>query len=170
MSTSREVSAATIRPLRTRDIPALERLVTELQDYERRLDDRILPGSTIAPSYTRAMMSICASQAGAIFVADSGGEVVGFATVRARVPSEELDEPPGSYALLSDLVVAPSHRGGGIGRALVEAAEEHARRFGATELRVAVLAKNAVARGLYGAVGFTPYLEVLTKPLARGRE
>src|SRR5262245_16891879 len=123
MTTSGEVTVATIRALRTRDLPALESLVAELQDYERSLDERILPGSAIAASYTRTMVAICASQAGAIFVADLGGEVVGFATVRARVPSEELDEPPGTFALLSDLAVAAPHRGVGIGRALVAAAE-----------------------------------------------
>jgi ribosomal protein S18 acetylase RimI-like enzyme len=168
--TSPELSAATVRLLRTRDLPALERLVAELQDYERRLDDRILPGSAIAAGYTRAMMATCASQTGVIFVAEVGGEVVGFATVRARVPSEELDEPPGSYALLSDLAVAEGHRGVGIGRALVDAAEAHARHYGAAELRVAVLARNSVARALYGAAGFNPYLEVLTKRLTRKRE
>jgi len=169
MQTSRDVSSATIRAIRSRDVPAIERLVAELQDFERGLDDRILPGSAMAASYTRGMLAACASQAGAIFVADVGGEVVGFATVRARVPSEELDEPPGTYALLSDLVVAAPHRGFGIGRALVAAAEYHARQHRATELRVAVLARNAVARGVYAEAGFTPYLEVLSKPLGGPR-
>jgi GNAT superfamily N-acetyltransferase len=161
-----EVSAL-IRVVRTRDIPALERLVAELQDFERGLDDRILPGSAMAAGYTKAMLSACASQAGAIFVADVEGEVVGFAAVRTRVPTESLDEPPGTYALLSDLVVAAEHRGAGIGRALIEAAEAHARSLGASEMRVTVLAKNAVARSLYQGTGFSAYLEVFTKQLTR---
>jgi GNAT superfamily N-acetyltransferase len=161
------VSRALIRVLRTRDLPALERLVAELQDFERGIDDRILPGPAMAAGYTKAMLSACASQAGAIFVAEVAGDVVGFAAVRARVPTESLDEPPGTYALLSDLVVSEPHRGVGIGRALIEASETHARSLGASELRIAVLARNAQARGLYVATGFSPYLEVLTKPLTR---
>jgi ribosomal protein S18 acetylase RimI-like enzyme len=165
VATAPDVSRALIRVLRTRDLPALERLVAELQDFERGIDQRILPGSAMAAGYTRAMLSACASQAGTIFVAEVGGDVVGFAAVRARVPTESLDEPPGTYALLSDLVVSESHRGVGIGRALIEASEAHARGLGASELRIAVLAKNAAARGLYVATGFSPYLEVLTKRL-----
>jgi GNAT superfamily N-acetyltransferase len=161
------VGGAVVRIARTRDVPALERLVAELQDYEREIDDRILPGSAMAAGYTKAMLAISAAQAGVIFVAEVGGQVVGFAAVRARVPTESLDEPPGTYALLSDVVVAASHRGAGIGRALVEAVEAHARGHGAFELRVAVLAKNSMARSLYERTGFSPYLEVLTKRLAK---
>ena len=165
MTTAGRVSGAVIRAARTRDVPALERLVAELQDYERAIDDRILPGSAMATGYTRSMLASCAAQVGTILVADVAGEVVGFAAVRAHVPTESLDEPPGTYALISDLVVSAAHRGAGIGRALMEAAEAHARAHGATELRIAVLAKNEVARSLYVATGFSSYLEVLTKRL-----
>jgi ribosomal protein S18 acetylase RimI-like enzyme len=168
VTTARDVSRTVIRVLRTRDLPALERLVAELQDYERAIDKRILPGSAMAAGYTKAMLSACASQGGTIFVAEVGGEVIGFAAIRARVPTESLDEPPGTYALLSDLVVAESHRGVGIGRALIEASEAHARSLGASEIRIAVLAQNAAARGLYVASGFIPYIEVLTKQLTGG--
>ena len=57
-------------------------------------------------------------------VAISGGEIVGAAAV----------EPYGAHGLLRSVVVAASHRGTGLGRALVEAAEEVARGLGVRDL------------------------------------
>jgi GNAT superfamily N-acetyltransferase len=75
----------------------------------------------------------------------------------------ELDDPPGHYALIADLVVLDSHRGRGIGRQLLERAETYAKQAGATELRIGVLTNNRAARRLYLNVGFQPHLEVLAK-------
>jgi GNAT superfamily N-acetyltransferase len=79
------------------------------------------------------------------------------------VPFTELDDPPGYYALITDLVVLEPHRGRGIGRRLLEKAEAYAKQAGATELRIGVLANNGTARRLYLEVGFRPHLEVLNK-------
>jgi ribosomal protein S18 acetylase RimI-like enzyme len=91
--------------------------------------------------------------------------VVGFVAVLAREPFTELDDPPGTYALVTDLVVLATHRGKGIGRRLLDRAEAYARDAGAAELRVGVLAKNTAARRLYLSRDFTPHLEVLAKRL-----
>lgn len=159
------MSGSLVRPLRPGDGAALERLVAEMQDYERGIDPRLLPGAEMAAAYTEAMVTGAAARAGVILVAEVGGALAGFVALQAEVRDEELDQPPGTYALVSDLAVTAAHRGRGIGGALLRAAEEHARRQGATELRIAVLADNAVARGLYVASGFRPYLEVMNKAL-----
>jgi ribosomal protein S18 acetylase RimI-like enzyme len=151
---------------RAADLPALERCVVEIQDAERVVDLRLRPGSEIASAYCEQLQARCAAQAGAIFVADIDGAVAGFVAVQACVPSEELDEPPGNHALVSDLVVLPEHRRHGIGRALLAMAEAHALTHHAREIRIGVLAANTPARRIYQAVGFTPYFEMLAKRLA----
>ncbi len=83
------------------------------------------------------------------------------------MPSEELDQPPGTYALVSDLSVTADYRGRGAGRALLAAAERHARDHGAIDLRIAVLAANGIADTLYRSAGFDPYLVVLSKDLSK---
>jgi ribosomal protein S18 acetylase RimI-like enzyme len=55
---------------------------------------------------------------------------------------------------IHDLAVLPSHRGMGIGRALLEAAEGHARRKGCCRLTLEVRDDNARARTLYRSFGF----------------
>jgi GNAT superfamily N-acetyltransferase len=56
-----------------------------------------------------------------------------------------------------DLAVLPEHRGQGIGRALLRAAEEHARRRGCAKLTLEVREDNAQARGLYHDQGFRDF-------------
>jgi len=56
-----------------------------------------------------------------------------------------------------DIVVMREHRGKGIGRALLAAAEAHAIQRGCCKLTLEVLDRNAVAMSAYIAFGFAPY-------------
>jgi uncharacterized protein (TIGR00290 family) len=137
-----------------RDLPALHACFAELQDFERVLEPDIPPGPEVAGAYLPLLFERCERWRGHIFVAEQGGVVVGFAAVQAAVPQEEPDDPPGPYALLSDLVLLPSVRRSGIGRALLARAEEYARAEGADVLCLTVLARNGRARDLYAAAGY----------------
>jgi GNAT superfamily N-acetyltransferase len=154
-----------IRVYREDDAPVLRDCVVELQEFERQIDDRLRPGRSIAAEYLEQMLRRCRECAGTILVAESGGAVVGFATVLARVPCTELDDPPGEHAVVTDLVVRADFRRRGIGEALLREAERWARAAGAAELRVGVLSANRAAGRLYRRAGFKPYLETLTKRL-----
>jgi ribosomal protein S18 acetylase RimI-like enzyme len=154
-----------IRSFELRDLAAVLSCIAALQDAERVLDPRVRPGHEIAHDYFAQLRARSAAQQGTMLVAETEGEVVGFAAVQARVPYQELDDPPGEYALLSDLVVVAAHRRRGIGQALLEAAEAYARAHNATELRIGVLAANGPARRLYRDLGFTPHFELFTKRL-----
>src|SRR5215510_16100190 len=152
-----------IRQYQHSDAAALRQCVIVLQEAERAIDPLLLPGAVIADRYCERIYERCREAAGKIFVAEEDSEVVGFVTVLAREPFVELDDPPGHYALITDLVVLESHRSRGIGRRLLERAEAYAKQAGSTELRIGVLSSNRKARRLYLDVGFQPHLEVLTK-------
>ncbi|OXM73470.1 MULTISPECIES: GNAT family N-acetyltransferase [Amycolatopsis] len=90
-------------------------------------------------------------------VADRDGEVVGY-VLAARVLSLHAAGP---VSQLLELVVAPEHRGQGIGGMLVDAVVRRARRAGAVEV-------NVVARripGYFRRRGFTETATCLTLPL-----
>ena len=84
------------------------------------------------------------------FVAVTGGVVVGLATVHSRavLHSARL------VAQLTALVVPPSARGRGIGRALVARAEAWARDHGAERLVVTTALHRADAPRFYERLGF----------------
>ena len=58
---------------------------------------------------------------------------------------------------IHDIVVLPTHRGAGVGQALLQAAEQHARARGCCKLTLEVLTGNARALSSYLRFGFAPY-------------
>src|SRR5437016_6300467 len=150
----RDDVTATIRPYQHADREACRACIVELQDAERALDPRLRPGESMADEYLGQMHGRCREHTGIILVAEYAEAVVGLVMVLTRVPFEALDEPPGDCALIAELVVRASVRRLGIGRALLGAAERHARESGATELRIGVLSTNHSARQLYLDEGF----------------
>jgi GNAT superfamily N-acetyltransferase len=61
----------------------------------------------------------------------------------------------GLCAYLEELYVAPSLRGNGLGRALLEAAMDAARREGAEQMELGTSETDTAARALYESAGFT---------------
>jgi ribosomal protein S18 acetylase RimI-like enzyme len=72
---------------------------------------------------------------------------------------------------IHDLAVLPQHRGRGVGRALLTAAEEHARERGCCKLTLEVQDDNTRARALYRRFGFEDFVVGTSAPtrfLAKG--
>ena len=69
-----------------------------------------------------------------------------------------LDDPPGHYALITDLVVLDSYRGRGIGRQLLERAEAYAKQAGATECASECCRATARRGGFTSTWDFNPTL------------
>ena len=86
-----------------------------------------------------------------IFVADDGREtIVGFTQLYPAFCSVLADR---TYVLY-DLFVTPSARGTGAGRALMVAAEAHARATGAARLELQTAKTNKIGQTLYESCGW----------------
>lgn len=79
---------------------------------------------------------------------DGDGEPVGHAELRGAASGEA------AALRLGRVLIAPTHRGSGLGRALVLAALGEARRLGAAAVELNVYTDNLAARSLYASVGF----------------
>lgn len=107
-----------------------------------------------------------ASTASAELIADRAGPLIetgqvmvllvgigpdGFAQLRFRISlyTGALD------AYLEELYVVPERRGHGLGRALLEAAMDHARARGAAHIDVNTSVADTAAQALYESAGFT---------------
>jgi len=99
-----------------------------------------------------------------VMVAEVEGEAVGYAAVH-RVTMMGLPEPE---AYLSELFVRKAQRGRGLGGRLLAAAEEEARRWGASRIML-MTGRNRASyqRGFYAARGYRerPQLANFVKPL-----
>jgi len=87
-----------------------------------------------------------ARDASGIFVAEDGGEVVGYVTT--------WQDPAAGIGHIPNLAVASSHRNQGLGRALLEHAMNSFRAAGLTHAKIETLAQNAVGNHLYPSLGF----------------
>ena len=103
-------------------------LVRELQAHESGIYDRMKPVEAIGPWYVDKVKTEVAKYKGTFLVADNGKALLGCATLLTEVTSaDEPDEILYSYAYVGDLAVRMSHRGQGIGRALIEECEKIAK-------------------------------------------
>jgi len=85
-----------------------------------------------------------------VLVALVDGVAAGYVQLKQTSPI-----PPHEHVLLiNGLAVHPDHQRSGIGRRLVEAAVEEAKRRGVRKLSLRVLSHNTAARQLYEAQGF----------------
>ena len=92
-----------------------------------------------------------ARQESVILVAENAaGEIVGFTQLYPAFCSVIADR---TYVLY-DLFVTPSARGTGAGRALMEAAEVHARATGAARLELQTAKTNRIGQSLYESCGW----------------
>ena len=82
------------------------------------------------------------------FVAVEDEIVVGWCDVLRQVA--QVRQHIGTLGM----AVAPSHRGRGVGRALIDKAIEHASNRGLTRIELTVHSENVVAQSLYASVGF----------------
>jgi GNAT superfamily N-acetyltransferase len=121
----------TIRPAAPADIPRLIEIRGAVR--ENRLSD---PGSVTAADYLPYI------EAGRCWVAEAEGRVVGFAALDAEGSS------------VWALFVAPEAEGRGVGRGLMEALVEEARRRGLSALRLETEAGSRAER-FYRAAGWS---------------
>lgn len=147
-----------------RDQDEVRACFVELQEFERGLDPRMPRGDEIADAYLKLMFARCDEFDGVVLVAHIDRLVVGYVAVWTRYRSSEPDDDSHEYGFIPDLVVSATHRGRGIGRALLHAAESRVREVGAKSLQLSVKAGNTAAQALYSAEGFKEaeiYLEKL---------
>jgi ribosomal protein S18 acetylase RimI-like enzyme len=100
-----------------------------------------------------------------VFIAEQNGAAVGWAVFLIEHDAIYIVEDERRTGYIAELFVQESARGTGLGKALIRTCESHARASGLKVLMIGVLPKNARARAVYRAAGFTPYSEQLRKHL-----
>jgi ribosomal protein S18 acetylase RimI-like enzyme len=128
----------TLRPARAGDVPAV------LAFWASAAEDAHRPVDTAA-----ALAALVDRDPDALILAEAESTLVG--TVVAGWD--------GWRCHLYRLAVAPDRRGEGIGRTLVDAAEQRFRALGGTRADAMVLDDNAQAHGLWRALGYAPQIE-----------
>ena len=119
-----------------------EQVVPLIADYQRfyGVDE---PDEAVNDAFFRRFLA--PSDVGLLLGAWAGDELAGYACLYWTFSSVT----PGDVVLMNDLFVAASHRGSGVGRALVDAALATARERGAIALRWMTAIDNRSAQAAY---------------------
>ena len=141
-----EPDASVIRPARPGDVAAIHRLVGQLADYEKSLDDVAATEDDLRRSLFGAQPAVFAH------VAEHDGAVAGFALWFLNYST--WTGRHGIY--LEDLFVTPELRGHGYGKALLAELARICVDRGYARLEWSVLDWNEPAIGFYRKLGAQP--------------
>jgi ribosomal protein S18 acetylase RimI-like enzyme len=126
------------------DAPRVARL---LDDFQREFEEPSPGVDALSDRYAELIRNRDMT----VLLAGEGPD--GFAQLRYR--PWVYSAGPNAHSYLEELYVIPSLRGQGIGRALLEAAMDAARREGATHIELGTSESDEAARSLYESAGFT---------------
>ncbi len=141
-----------IREVRAEDVPAVVGLVHELAEYERCPELCLLTEEQLHTAlFGPEAVARC-------HVAEEAGEVVGYAIWFLNFSTWR--GVPGIY--LEDLFVRPTHRGSGLGRALLATLAAICADRGYARLEWQVLNWNEPSIGFYRSLGAVPMDEWTT--------
>ena len=155
---------ALVRAATVADVPAL----TALADRVHQLHVAAMPHRYAVLSREQiaaVVTNLVADPAQSVLVADVDGELVGYVVVRRVEPTPNVFAIPRLGAHVDQLGVRDDAQRGGHGRALMVAAEELARSWGAVSVSLDVQAFNDGARRFYEAIGYAAVRHRMVRPL-----
>lgn len=103
-----------------------------------------------------------ANEESVILLATDAEEIGGAASGFAQLFPSFTSVSTGRIWILNDLFVAPSARGRGVARALMESVRRHAERTNAVRVELTTRFDNVAARRLYERVGYERDREFMT--------
>jgi len=98
-----------------------------------------------------------------VLVAERDGAVVGY--LYGTIAGPDWMSLRGEAGVIQDIIVDPAHRGGGIGRKLLEAGLDWLKQHGAPRAVLSTAQRNDAAQRLFTSVGFRPTMIEMTREL-----
>ncbi len=157
--------AVTVRPATKADLPTIGRLATLLVKLHNDLDAKrfIAPTPQTPEGYARFLGSQLAAEDALLWVAEQGGEVVGYAW--ARIEGFDYMELRGPAGVLEDIVVDPSRRRGGVGKTLLDAVLAEMSARGVPQVVLSTADRNEAAQRLFARTGFRRTMVEMTREI-----
>ncbi len=146
------MSDIVIRKARLEDLPILKEFEQGIVSYERPYDETL----DVDPISYYDLEALIHSVDAEVLVAVKDDVAVGsgYAKILEALPYLKHDR----YAYLGFMYVAPTHRGQGINKLIVDALVAWSKNQGLTEVRLDVYSENEAALSAYAKVGFKGHL------------
>ena len=145
----------TVRRAEKRDIPRILDLLSQVLEIHAALrPDFFVPGTTkYSPDELAAILG---NDATPVYVADDGGEVVGYVFCAIHDRPKKPYVVPARTLYIDDLCVDGDRRGKGTGEALFRFVCAEARRLGCADVTLNVWEGNDAAKRFYEKMGMKP--------------
>ncbi len=145
------------------DTPAALAFIRGSQVYEQAFEPNRRLDPAVEGEYFAVLLDEVAKNEGRVIVAVTEGRAIAWAVfVSLQDPLFVIPEQR-RYGYIAELFVDEAARGGGVGRALIGACEDEARRRGLGHVKIGVLTANARAAEVYARAGYLPYQSELRK-------
>jgi ribosomal protein S18 acetylase RimI-like enzyme len=154
-----------IRRATTADLPSLGRLGALLVQQHHDFDSRrfLAAGSRTPDHYAGFLGSQLDDPEALVLVAEHEGRVIGYTF--AAMEGYDYKSLRGPAGLLHDILVDPDHRGGGVGRLLLDETLSMLRARGARQIVLATAERNEAAQRLFARMGFRRTMIEMTREL-----
>ena len=154
-----------LRPADKADLPVLGRLGAALIRIHHDFDPLrfLTPPDDAEAGYAWFLGTQMQDADACVFVAEQEGEVVGY--VYGGLEPMSWRELRDAAGFIHDVVVADTHRGRGIGEALVQRASDWLRGHGAPRVLLWTAQRNVAAQRLFLRLGFRPTMIEMTREL-----
>lgn len=155
-----------VREADSADVPALQRLFTQLDQWHAHHLPERFRFLAHAPREEAYLQSLIDNPEITLFVAvhtrdDGARDVIGLADARLRDAPDFPLFRPRRFAVVHNAVVAEAWRGRGVGRQLMAAVHAWAAAHDAEEVELEVYAFNDSAIAFYEALGYRPLRHTL---------
>jgi ribosomal protein S18 acetylase RimI-like enzyme len=145
------------------DMPAIGRLGALLVSTHHEYDPlRFIPVTPETPrGYAEFLGSQLADPDVIVLVAEDAGDVIGYAY--GSIEGMDWMALRGPAGALQDIIVDPAHRGGGVGRRLLDAVLAALSERGAPRVVLSTAARNEAAQRLFESAGFRRTMIEMTR-------
>jgi ribosomal protein S18 acetylase RimI-like enzyme len=160
-----DAPAVAVRPAAAADLPSVGRLGALLMRVHHDFDAArfIEPPPGAEQLYASFLARQMAEPGVVVLVAEQGGRVLGY--TYAAVEGNDYMALRGPAGVLHDIVVDPGHRGGGVGRMLLDATLAALRARGAPRVVLSTAERNESAQRMFARAGFRRTMIEMTREL-----
>jgi GNAT superfamily N-acetyltransferase len=148
-----------------KDKPVILAFIDGMQRFEHAIEPDRRIDAAVTEEFFTDIFARLAEKAGVAFIAEEGGEKLGWAAAYREQNDVYVRADEREFAYISELYVVEGARGTGIGRALIAACEAWARSLPVNVLMINALKGNKRAATIYRKAGFDPYYIGLRKYL-----
>lgn len=147
-----------IRKSKLSDLKTIQKMNKLLFDYEQKFGDTFNPNWTYSEIGNQYFTDRITSESGIVFLAEFGGDTVGYICGYIDHYSFRLCNP---ICEIENMFVLEEYRYNGLGKRLVKTLSKQAKAMGANHIKVGVLFNNSEALAFYKKLGLSEFEIIL---------